>query len=126
MKFFIDNNLSPKLARGMQGFGEDVMHLKDEFQDDAKDIEWLPYIGDNNIILVTKDDRIRYHPAELNALKAHKVGAFILSGKNLNGCQLIQQLVRNWPRMKEYAKKTDRPFAFKIPPKGKKFVSIAL
>lgn len=44
MKFFIDNNLSPKLARGMQGFGEDVMHLKDEFQDDAKDIEWLPYI----------------------------------------------------------------------------------
>ena len=29
MKFFVDNNLSPKLANGMAAFGEDVTHLQD-------------------------------------------------------------------------------------------------
>ena len=48
-------------------------------------------------------------------------GAFFMGGKNRNACQLIQQLVRNWPRMKEIAEKTRRPFAFRIRPKGAKF-----
>ena len=31
MRFFVDNNLSPKLARGMAAFGEDVTHLQDHY-----------------------------------------------------------------------------------------------
>ena len=33
--------------------------------------------------------------------REYQVGAFFMGGKNLRRCQLIQQLVRNWPRMKE-------------------------
>ena len=71
-------------------------------------------------LFVTRDERIRWRPAELRALKDHKVGAFFLGGKNRTRCQLIQQLVRNWPRMKELAGKTNPPFAFRIPPQGVK------
>lgn len=35
MRFFFDNNLSPGLARGMKGFGEDVVHLTEVFPGDA-------------------------------------------------------------------------------------------
>ena len=45
MRFFVDNNLSPKLARGMAAFGEDVTHLQDHYPADAKDTDWLPRIG---------------------------------------------------------------------------------
>ena len=126
MKFFIDENLSRQLAEGMKGFGEDVMRLKEKFSPGANDTEWLPYVGNNNMTLVTRDESIRRRPVEKNALKTHKVGAFFLGGKNRTRCQLIQQVVRHWPRMKELSEKTNRPFAFRIPPSGTKITKIEL
>ena len=126
MKFFFDNNLSPNLANGLQAFGEDVVHLKELFKEDTLDSEWLEYIGNKRIFLITRDERIRRNPSELQALKNYKVGAFFLGGKNLGRCNIIQQVIRNWPRIKEFASKKRTPFAFRIPPKGTKFSSIDL
>ena len=81
MTFFVDNNLSTQLARGMAAFGEDVTHLQDHYAPDAADTEWLPRIGRDQWILITRDDRVRFNPAELAALKQHRVGAFFLGGK---------------------------------------------
>ena len=126
MTLFIDNNLGQNLAAGMKAFGEDVSHLRELFPANAKDTEWLPVVGARQYILVTRDEEIRREPSELAALKKNAVGAFFLGGKGLNRCQLIQQLVRNWPRIKELAHKERRPFAFRIPPSGTKFTKISL
>ena len=75
---------------------------------------------------MTRDDRIRYRPAEWAALNEHRVGAFFMGGKSRNRCQLVQQLVRNWPRMKEKAGKTNVPFAFRVPPNGTRFTTLEL
>ncbi len=112
MKFFFDNNLSEHLAKGLSEFGEDVM--------------WLEYLGKNRIILITKDERIRKNPLELQSLVKHKVGVFFLGGKKQGRCKIIQQVVRNWPRIKELAIKTRPPFAFRVPPSGTKFDRIPL
>jgi len=126
MKFFIDNNLGPQLAEGMKGFGEDVTHLIDQFPPETEDAVWLPVIGKNSQFLVTRDLKIRKRPLEIGALRSNNVGAFFLGGKNRSRCELIQQLVRNWPRIKELARKTKRPFAFRIPPSGSKIDPIPL
>jgi predicted nuclease of predicted toxin-antitoxin system len=126
MKFFFDNNISEHLAHGMREFGEDVAHLKDHFPQDASDTEWLQYVGENDIVLVTRDEAIRWRPAELFAVRRFKVGAFFLGGKTLNRCQLIQQVVRNWPRIKEMAASESRPFAIRVPPNGTKFTKLNL
>lgn len=125
-KFLIDNNLSVQLAKGMKEFGENVFHLTEEFSPDTADPIWLKHIGENNIFLVTRDNAIRRRPAELRALKNHKIGAFFLGGKDLTRCQLILQLVRNWPRIKEFASKTERPFAFRVRPYGREIDPIPL
>ncbi len=52
MKFFIDNNLSPGLARGMKAFGEDVIHITEIFPDDADDTDYLPRVGSEGWFLV--------------------------------------------------------------------------
>ena len=122
MKFFFDNNLS----RGLKVFGEDVIHLKDMFNEDTEDRIWLEQIGNKKMFLITRDERIRRNPFELNALKTYKVGAFFLGGKNLGRCKIIQQVVRNWTRIKELAAKKRPPFAFRIPPSGTKFSQIDL
>ena len=116
MRFFVDNNLGKPLAAGMTGFGEDVVHLTDHFDADAEDSEWLAHIGSRGWYLITRDDRIRYKPHERRAFVENEVGAFFLGGKNLNRCELIQQLVRNWPRMKDFAATADRPFAVRVAP----------
>lgn len=126
MRFFLDNNLSPGLAEGMKAFGEDVVHITEIFADDTDDPDWLPHIGSEGWILITRDKRIRYRPAEWTALKEHGVGAFFMGGKQRSRCQLIQQLVRNWPRMKELAGKTQLPFSFQVPPSGAKVARLPL
>lgn len=126
MRFFFDNNLSVHLAHGMREFGESVEHLKDRFSQDAADSEWLQYLGENDIVLVTRDEAIRWRPAELQAVRRFKVAAFFLGGKNLNRCQLIQQVVRNWARMKEIAASETRPFEIRVAPHGSKFTRLSL
>jgi len=124
MKFFFDNNISENLVQGMKAFGEEVMHLREKFAPETADQEWLKYIGENGITLITRDKSIRWNPAESGALRRYKVGAFFLGGKNLNRCNLIQQIVRNWPRVKQLSGNCSPPFAFHIPPNGTKFTQI--
>jgi predicted nuclease of predicted toxin-antitoxin system len=78
MKFFFDNNLSENLTRGLKDFGEDVVHLKDLFNEKTEDQVWLEEIGQKKMFLITRDERIRRNPFELNALKTYNVGAFFL------------------------------------------------
>ena len=126
MRFFIDTNLSEHLANGMKAFGEEVIHLKEIFPEDTSDSQWLQYIGKNHYFLITRDERIRRNPIEVFSMRKYNVGAFFLGGKNRTRCELIQQLVRNWPRIKELSRKTRRPFIFRVPPKGTKFVPIPI
>jgi len=110
----------------MKAFGEDLIHLRELFSADTDDVRWLHHIGKNQMFLITRDERIRRRPAELKALREYEIGAFFLGGKNRSRCELIQQLVRNWPRIKEYARTTRRPFAFRVPSRGTKFDPISI
>lgn len=124
--FFFDNNVSQHLAAGMKAFQEQAIHLVDEFSQDTKDTDWIPVVGSKGWTLITRDERILKNPAELKAYKENNIGAFFLGGKNRSRCDLIRQLVRNWPQMKELAAKTRKPFAFRVPPSGGKFKKILL
>lgn len=126
MTFFFDNNLSKKISDGLRAFGESAIHLQEHFPGDTPDVEWLKYVGENKYILVTRDERVRWNPAEKVALKQYGVGAFFLGGKNLSSWKIIEQVVRNWTRMKEISDKRSRPFAVRIPPSGTKFIDIPL
>ena len=126
MTFFFDNNLSEHLVDGLRAFGEDVIHLKEVFRNDEQDISWLKYIGEKKYFLVTRDEHVRFNPTELQTLKEYNVGAFFVGGKNLNRCAIIKQIVRNWPRVKEFSARTKVPFMYRIPPSGTKFVRIEM
>ncbi len=124
--FFFDNNVSKKIVEGLKAFGEEVVYLQDKFLEDSPDIEWLQYVGEKGLVLITRDEKVRWNPAEITAIKKFKVVTFFLGGKNLNRCKLIQQVVKNWPRIKELSEKTQPPFAYRIPPTGVKFTQILL
>lgn len=126
MTFLVDNNIGKQVAAGMSGFGEDVVHLTDHFEENAPDTEWLAEVGNKGWFVITRDKHIRRRPVELRAVTKHNVGMFVLAGKNQDRCKLIQQVVRNWPRIKEHARRQHRPFAFSIPARGTKFRRLPL
>lgn len=126
MRFFVDANLSPQLARGLREFGQDVVHLKEHFPEDEADEVWLQFIGEQGWRLITRDDRIRWKPAQKQALRRHKVGAFFLGGKDLTRWQLIEQVVRNWTRLQELSSAKKPPFAYRVPPHGRRVSQLQL
>lgn len=124
--FFLDNNLSKNLAKGMKSFGEEVVHLQEIFPGDTKDEEWIKYVGEHGMILITRDNKIRWTPAEIKAIVENNVGSFFLGGKNLSRCKMIQQLVKLWPKIKILSTKTTPPYAFRLPPSGSKITRLVI
>lgn len=118
MRFVVDVNLGEPLANGMKAFGENVSHIKEMFFPDTEDPVWLKYIGDNNIFVITRDEKLRWRPAEIQSIRRYNVGAFFLGGKNRSRCDLIRQLVRSWPHIKELASREKTPFIYRVPPQG--------
>jgi predicted nuclease of predicted toxin-antitoxin system len=83
MNFFIDNNLSPRIARALDVLegehGEKVVHLKDKFQQDATDEYWMRSLGtEKNWIVITCDKRISRNPHEIRAWQESGLIVFFL------------------------------------------------
>jgi len=122
MNFFFDNPISQKLAEAMnlleEGEGT-VRHLTDLFPGDAKDETWLKYVGEHNLILITRDKKIQKHPMQRMELRRHKIGAFFLTGKIMTKWQGIRQLISSWEEIKRLNAETNKPYAFQIRLKGR-------
>ncbi len=121
MNFFFDANLPDKFAQAMNLLDADcgIEHLKDNFPQDVKDEIWLKYVGEKDLVVITRDQKIRKRPAELTAYKRYKVGAFILTGKHMGKWKQIKQLICAWEEIRTLANVTRRPFAFLVPSGGR-------
>ena len=126
MKFLIDENLSVKIAHSLKEIDQDVVHVTEALYQGAPDTEVLEFAGDNDCFLITKDNRIRYKPNEKAALREHKVGVFLLGGKNVSFLETFQQLIRNWDKILDCAASTKRPFVRRIRPKGRAIDEISI
>jgi hypothetical protein len=126
MKFFFDNNIGDFMVFGLRGFGENVCHLTEHFAADTADEAWLEFVGQNEFFLLTRDKRIRRRPLELDSLKRHRVGAFILVGKQMGRWAQIEQVVHAWPKILETAASTSPPFAFRVDRYGSSLSKLSL
>ncbi len=105
MRFFFDNCIAPQLARVMLALGEQTLHLRDQFQPDTDDVDWLAWVGEQRLVLVTTDLNIMAKRAEYSALSDAGVVAFFLA-KGFHNRSLIAQaehLCKVWPGIKAAA-----------------------
>src|SRR3989344_8160221 len=66
---FIDRSLGRKaVATALRNAGARVEVHDDHLPQDAKDEEWLRYVGEREWVVLTQDDRIRFHYHERTAL----------------------------------------------------------
>lgn len=84
MKFFLDNNISHRLAAALLVLEDrvergdwTVQHLKDRFEPQTEDVAWLEKLGhEEEWIVISGDIRISRNPAEKAAWRESGLTAY--------------------------------------------------
>jgi hypothetical protein len=125
MKFLFDNNLAPKMARGLNAFvspAHQVIPWKDQFAAEADDSFWMARLTpEERWIIVTADSRIGSNPHEIEAWKQAGHTVFFLKPGWLKMpfWEQAQRLVECFPKIIKQAERAERGSAFFVRPNGK-------
>ena len=109
--FFTDENLGRHtVPEALRLAEEQVIAFHERFSSGTRDQVWLPEVGRNGWILLTKGSRIRYRRNEMQALLSSKTRSFVLVSSNLPGAEIAQIFVKALPRMKRLCQRQRPPF----------------
>jgi hypothetical protein len=122
MKFFLDNNISPRISRALRELEDreenQVVHLRERFTANTTDEDWMRQLGaEGDWVVITCDTSISRNPHEIKAwLEAGLIVFFLKSGwLNLTYWEFAWQLVKRWPPMKSKLSKASRGKGFIVP-----------
>lgn len=125
MRFFFDNNLSPKLARSLDVLvrpEHQVVHLKEKFSADASDVVWMRSLAkEPDWVIVSGDLKIRRNPHEIKAWQEAGHTTFFLKKGwiDLTFWDQAWKFAKVFPDMIEKASRTNKGSAFFITPNAK-------
>lgn len=121
MRFILDNNLSPALAKALRALCEpeniEVRHLKEKFPQNVSDESWINALADEGNWAVVTQDRLIKNPLEREALRRSGLIAFTLSKSWASQRQWAKaaQLIRWWPRIMEQTGLVEGGAVFEVP-----------
>jgi hypothetical protein len=88
------------------------------FDPGTEDSVWLPFVGKQGWILITKDKRIRFNELEKAAVLRHHVREFYFSSGNYSGVEMAEILVAALRDMIRICRRYDPPFIASIAKSG--------
>ena len=125
MRFFIDNNVARKLARGFNEFvkGEhEVVHLRERFAPNAPDVEWMRALAsESGWIIISGDVAIGRNPHEVEAWKEAGHTIFFLKAgwTNIEFWQQVQKLAKCFPEIVALSQRARPGDSFLVTVNGK-------
>ena len=118
--FFTDENLGRQVVpQALRNAEEQVVVFRERFAGGTKDPVWLPEVGRNGWVLLTKDSRIRYRRNEMQALLSSGVRSFVLVSRNLPGSEMAEIFVKALPAIKRMCAHQRSPFIAHVHRDGK-------
>lgn len=93
--FFLDRSLGRRQVPGiLRAAGLRLRTLAEVYgipkDEEVADVDWLERAGSESWVVLMKDERIRYRPAERAALTDYRVRAFCLTSGNLRAADMAQ------------------------------------
>jgi PIN like domain len=132
VKFFLDNNISPKVARALNHLlapDHSAHHLKDEYAPSTPDEVWMSDLGKKaGWVIISGDSAISRNPHEVKAWKEAGHPIFFLkpAWMYLGGWEQASKLFHRFPEILKLAAKAKPGDAFLVPVKGEKIGTIDL
>lgn len=117
--FFIDRSLGKKtIPNALKKRGLNVVIHDDYFPPDAKDEVWLKYVAKKQLIVITKDKRIKNRKSEIDLVMKNNVKMFVVRQANLTGEEIAKILIDALVKISKFIKKTKPPFIATITRSG--------
>ena len=92
--------------------------------EDVADVDWLELAGAHGWVVLMKDERIRYRPAERRALIDHAVMAFCLTSGNLRAQQMAELYLHTIDAITA-ACRNQGPFLYAVSATGLRLLDLA-
>jgi hypothetical protein len=86
----------------------------DHFPQGTEDVIWLKALAELPWVVLTKDERIRYRPLELNALKQSGLRVFVLIAGNLRGVDIAEVFVSAIDRILHACEESSGPCLYYV------------
>lgn len=113
--YFLDESITiTSLIQAMRSSGLDVKVLKEEFHAGALDEDWLPVAIEKGWILLTKDDRWRFRPAEKEILINANARAFVFVSKSARAHEIVETIMACLIKMAKIIESEPAPFVAHI------------
>ena len=117
--FFIDRSLGIDPDRmALTKCGLVVEIHDDHFARDEEDRVWLRTVGERGWVVLTNDQRLRYRPLEIAALRASKARVFVLTAGNLRGIEIAEAFLAAIPRICRVLHTLSGPFVARVSQSG--------
>jgi predicted nuclease of predicted toxin-antitoxin system len=118
--FFIDRSIGVEPIRTALVKAGLVVEVHDEhFARDEEDRVWLQAAGERGWVVLTKDQKLRYRPLEINALRESKARVFVLIAGNLRGVEIGAVFLDALPRICKVLYEHPGPFVARVSKSGK-------
>lgn len=133
MKIFIDENLPPRLAEGLQLLesanddGIEVFSIPKYFGKGATDEEWISEVGKLKAVVITQDHNIHRKQLQKELYRKHKVGLIVFKAPGKSGYtywEMVENIIKHWQLIKKEVGKRNPPYAFQITPRGHKWLPL--
>lgn len=109
LELFVDRSLGKSIVEGLLDVGLTARSMADVYGERRAQVlpdrVWLADAGRHDWVVLTKDDRIRRRPAELDAMTAAGVRVFCLTSAGLRGEEQAARFVNNRFRIIQRARK---------------------
>jgi predicted nuclease of predicted toxin-antitoxin system len=117
--FFIDRSLGVEPIRTeLIKAGLTVEIHDDHFARDEEDRVWLRTVGERGWVILTKDQKLRYRPLEIAALRASEARVFVLTAGNLRGNEIAAVFLSALPRICRVLHSLPGPFVARVSRSG--------
>jgi len=118
--FFIDRSLGVDPIRAELVRAGLVVEIHDDhFNRDEEDRVWLASAGARGWVVLTKDQKLRYRPLEVSALRASKARVFVLTAGNLRGVEIAAVFLAALPQICKVLESHPGPFVARVSKSGK-------
>jgi hypothetical protein len=113
---FLDENLSNCKPILESLTSKNVLHERyhDYFGPGVDDDIWLPFVGEQSWVVLTKDKRNRYNQLEKAAIRRYKVAEFYFGSGNMSGAEMASALEIALPDIKKICRREKLPFIGRI------------
>jgi hypothetical protein len=118
-EFFLDRSIGRRVVPDALRAAGAVLHVMadvygERIGEGLADEEWLRDAGNRGWVVLMKDAKIRYRPAELQVVINHGLRAFCLTNANLRGVEMAERFVENLPRIVRIAEQKRGPYIYGV------------